>query len=232
MKHILVITLVLVFVVEGCKQPQTSEVRVAGAMRNVMMRGDLTSTIDLDSVAKTGLYGIGPADSLQGEILLLDGKIYKSVVRPDSSIEVALVTEARAPFFVYSNVPSWFERQIPDTVQTLQQVDSFLESISKQTDKPFAFKLAGVVDEAYLHVVNVPGNKRITSPADVNGSQVSARLSKSDATLVGFFSKSHQGVFTHHNSHIHVHLITQDRSTMGHLDSLTLSRALKLYLPF
>lgn len=36
--------------------------------------------------------------------------------------------------------------------------------------------------------------------------------------MVGYFSTSHQGEFTHHDSFTHIHLITADRKVMGHLD--------------
>jgi hypothetical protein len=51
-----------------------------------------------------------------------------------------------------------------------------------------------------------------------------------DAEIIGFFSTEHKGVFTHHDSFLHMHLITKDESKMGHLDELKIGK-MKLYLP-
>src|SRR5690349_7971272 len=56
-------------------------VSIAGEMRDVMQRGDLATSIDLDTIQnKEHLYGVGPLDSLQGEITILDGKSHYSTL--------------------------------------------------------------------------------------------------------------------------------------------------------
>jgi acetolactate decarboxylase len=45
---------------------------VAGAMKNVMWKGQLFGTIDLDTIFnKQHLYGLGPVEYLTGELLKL-----------------------------------------------------------------------------------------------------------------------------------------------------------------
>jgi len=39
------------------------------------------------------------------------------------------------------------------------------------------------------------------------------------------------GVFVHHGTNIHLHFVSEDRETSGHIDALTLSEASVLYLP-
>jgi acetolactate decarboxylase len=48
--------------------------------------------------------------------------------------------------------------------------------------------------------------------------------------VVGFFSTEHKGIFTHHDSFLHMHLISSDEKEMGHLDELEIE-SMKLYLP-
>ena len=64
------------------KAQQTSnEVKIVGQMKNVMWKGQLYGNINLDTIAnKSNLYGLGPVEYLSGEILIIDGKSYKSMV--------------------------------------------------------------------------------------------------------------------------------------------------------
>jgi acetolactate decarboxylase len=48
--------------------------------------------------------------------------------------------------------------------------------------------------------------------------------------IIGFFSTEHKGVFTHHDSFLHMHLITKDKEKMGHLDAATFDR-INVHLP-
>src|SRR5215212_3902567 len=54
-------------------------VKIAGAMHRVMMKGELSGIIDLDTIVnKDGLYGVGPIEYIKGEIMLWDGQSYYS----------------------------------------------------------------------------------------------------------------------------------------------------------
>lgn len=141
--------------------------------------------------------------------------------------------QMKAPFFVYGNVENWVEYPLPDSIQSIEQLDRFLTAIAGDNKKPFAFKLNAIVATARFHVVNFPFGVKIESPADVNKEQLSLQIQDTEVRLIGFFSTAHKGVFTHHDSNVHIHLITLDRKQMGHLDNLVIgigARSLKLYL--
>jgi len=70
----------------------------------------------------------------------------------------------------------------------------------------------------------------VSSPAEAHQGQTNYYLNNEEVEIVGFFSTEHQGVFTHHDSFLHMHLITKDKSLMGHLDELELDKV-TLYLP-
>ena len=60
--------------------------------------------------------------------------------------------------------------------------------------------------------------------------QVNYTLTNENVEIVGFYSTKHQGIFTHHDSFLHMHLITTDEQKMGHLDAVQL-KEMKLFLP-
>lgn len=86
--------LLLLVLLASCKSKpehnrsiENSEVKIAGAMKNVMINGQLEGFIDLDSIKnKENLIGLGPIEYLSGEILILDGHSYISKVTSDSTM--------------------------------------------------------------------------------------------------------------------------------------------------
>ena len=208
-----------------------SEIKIVGAMKNVMWKGDLDGIIKLDSIEnKTGLYGIGPESYLSGEILIHNGQTYISRVISDSTMSVEKTIDASAPFFVYGNVNEWEEIDFPKNIVSIKDFEKYLDAKTITAKRPFAFKLVGQVENAKIHIVNLPKGIKVSSPEDAHQRQTDYKLEKEIVEIVGFFSTEHKGVFTHHDSFLHMHLITADESKMGHLDELEIGK-MKLYLP-
>ncbi len=210
-----------------------NKVQITGTMMKVMRQGELSGTINLDTISnKEHLYGVGPVEYLKGELTIIDGKSYKSTVATDGSILVEETFKAKAPFFVYASIDKWKEVLLPDSVQTIPQLELFLDQSTKNLTRPFAFRLVAKIEKGVLHVVNLPAGTAVHSPEDAHQNQLSYKLKKQSADLVGFFSTAHQGVFTHHDSFVHIHLITTDRTKMGHLESMMIKKGTaRLYIP-
>lgn len=192
----------------------------------------MAGTIALDTIKeKSHLYGLGPMEYLSGELMILDGKSYSSVVK-DSGMVVSESYSERAPFFVYSHVDQWDEITLPHHVVDLKSLEGYVDSISTQNRRPFAFKLEGKIQDATIHVVNLPKGSTVNSPEEAHRGQKNFPVSRAEVDILGFFSTEHQAVFTHHDTFMHLHLITRDRSMMGHVDHLQFeSKEIKLYLP-
>ncbi len=216
---------------EKTKAYHPSSVQVAGAMKNVMRKGQLQDRIALDTIKdKKGVYGLGPNSHLRGELLVMDGQVYVSKVGIDSSMVVETITNGAAPFFVYAKVSDWKAVPMPEEIKNIEQLQNFLEQITKDIKTPFAFRLAGQVAHASIHIQNLPKGTRVTSPQEAHQGQKSYKLVEEPVEVLGFYSTQHQGVFTHHDSYIHMHLINEDKSKMGHLDGLEMEEMV-LYLP-
>ena len=129
--------------VTGCKSTPNNnntantetypEIKIVGAMKNVMWKGELGSSINLDTIAdKNGLYGLGPVSFLTGELLINNGKSYVSKVISDSTMTVEKTFLTSAPFFVYGNVSEWEEVELPAGVKTIQQLEKFIDDKSSE----------------------------------------------------------------------------------------------------
>jgi acetolactate decarboxylase len=210
-------------------------VKIVGMMKNVMMKGELFATIDLDTIAnKKHLYGMGPVEYLTGEITILDGKLYKSVVVSPAEMKVTSTGsfKVKAPFLGYTNVTSWNEVKLPDTISTIQQLESFLDQTTATKPRLFFFKVNAIVDSATIHVVNLPDGTKETPQGDMHHQQTDFPITNQSVEILGFYSKNHQGIFTHRSTDVHMHLITADKSKMGHLDKMKIKKGTAmLYLP-
>ena len=257
-KFVLGLSIVLVLVAcnaaEETSQSQQStypDVQIAGAMKNVMWKGELDGIIHLDTIQnKKGLYGIGPESFLTGELLIKDGVAYVSRVLTDTvfgkikndeiqknlivGIDTTAIVEktfdVSAPFFVYGNVNEWNEMKLIRTVKNIVDLEKHLDELTKAQKRPFVFKLSGRIAKASVHIQNLPKGTKVSSPKEAHQGQVGYQLENTDVDIIGFFSTAHKGIFTHHDTYLHMHLITKDESIMGHLDDIEFGQ-MTLFLP-
>jgi acetolactate decarboxylase len=214
-------------------QQTTNEVKIVGEMKNVMWKGQLYGNIKLDTIYnKTNLYGLGPVEYLSGEILIIDGKAYKSTVVSDTTMKVEETYDIKAPFFGYANISRWTQQTLPDSIHTMQQLEQYLDKVTKSSPRPFMFKLSGTVEQATIHIVNLPKGSKVSSPNEAHNGQKNYELINEPSEIIGFFSTNHKAVFTHHDTYLHMHLMTTNRQKMGHLDEVLFKKGtMKLYLP-
>jgi acetolactate decarboxylase len=214
-------------------QQTTNEVKIVGEMKNVMWKGQLYGNIKLDTISnKTNLYGLGPVEYLSGEILIIDGKAYKSTVVSDTTMKVEETYDIKAPFFGYANISRWTQQTLPDSIHTMQQLEQYLDKVTKSSPRPFMFKLSGTVEQATIHIVNLPKGSKVSSPNEAHNGQKNYELINEPSEIIGFFSTNHKAVFTHHDTYLHMHLMTTNLQKMGHLDEVLFKKGtMKLYLP-
>ncbi len=215
----------LVFVMAWAEMPLKAQVHATGSLRATMWDGQLSGLIAMDSLAVPGMYGLGPLEYLQGEITLLDGHSFISYMENDSTVVVEEQKKVSAPFFVHQYVAEWEEVALGHDVVDLLSLDAFLSKQYVDREMPFFFRLRGKVSEGIAHVMDVRPGTNINGPSDAHASQKHFTVNDAKVELIGVFSTQHQTVFTHHDSNIHVHLITSERTLMGHLDRLLMDPA-------
>ncbi len=213
--------------------PPSPEVRFAGAMRNVHQQGDLAAYLDTASLrGLKGLYALGPVEGLKGEITIFDGKPAVSTVRDG----MPAVGEGwpKACFLVYAQMERWQTVGLPKGVESLEHLQVFVRKSAKQagldTDKSFPFLLTGAPKRVTYHIVwktdGLPHTKELHAKA-----KRPFEVTEREVQMVGFYSDKHHGVFTHHDTDIHVHARTTDGKDAGHVDAAELVPGMTLHLP-
>ena len=230
---LIILTGIALFFLSNTSKVKTAnnDIKIVGAMKNVMWKGQLYGTIDLDTIAnKKHLYGFGPVEYLSGELLIVDGKSYKSTVINETIMKVEETYKVKAPFFAYVNIENWAVQKLPDSIQTNQQLETYLNDISKTAKRPFMFKIKGTVESASIHIVNLPKGSKVSSPEEAHKGQTNYHLQNEPSEIIGFFSTEHKAIFTHHDTFLHMHLITNDESKIGHIDEVVFKKGtMKLY---
>lgn len=233
---VLVFLLVLLFSCDQSDSPvsinhDSESVSIIAAMKDVMWKGELQAKIQFDSLSdKSGLYGLGPLAYLKGEIMILDDKCYVSRVGDDGEVMVEKNWKVGAPFFVYSRVENWTSESLPSEVKTISELEKYIAQKAKQVNRPFAFRLEGKINRASIHIQNLAEGTEVSSPKEAHAGQVKYMLSDRRVEILGFYSTEHHGIFTHHDSDFHLHLLTEEEDYMGHVDELEIAE-MTLFLP-
>lgn len=204
---------------------KAGNVLVMGAMCNVMWKGELFGKMNLDTISnREGLYGVGPLEYLRGEILIVDGVNYISTVDEKGDVSVVVNSDVKVPFFVYANAieSDFVELELPSEIRSISDIEAFIDDATTDRVRPFVFKLHGTVSKANYHIQNLPLGTSVSNPDEAHSGQVKFELHDEEVDIIGFFSTEHQAVFTHHDTFLHMHIITEDRTKMGHLDAVKL----------
>lgn len=209
------------------------EVKVAGAMRMIMMDGDFTAHIDLDSLDKKNLYAIGPVAGLKGELIVLDGKVY-STAKNGQHLDNRQNKISRAAMLVYSYVPRWKRVRVSATIKNYEDLENLLAStaISQGLDLsvPFAFKMEAIPQRVAYHVMDwqdgVAHDMTNHRQFAYNGT-----IQEKNTTFLGFYSDHHHSIFTHHSTNMHVHILEEGTNIVGHLEEINLRDSLSFYFP-
>jgi acetolactate decarboxylase len=206
-----------------------------GAQRETIMNGKLAAALDLQTLAdRPHLYGLGPIEELRGEVTIADGHPALARVAADGTVSVTQSFAAGAPFFVWAEVPRWTETPIPAEIRSFEDLERFVpqaaEAAGLDAEKPLPFLVAGREDLIEFHILN-----RIGDPPhnmeEHKKIQIVFELAQAEATIVGFHSTRHRGIFTPGDSNIHIHFQNPDNSKSGHIQKLKIGSAATLRLP-
>ena len=216
-KNIIYIFSVLLFA--SCtKSTNSSSIKVVGEMRDVMWKGDLKGKIATDSLNNKETYGLGPIEFLKGEIVVFEGQSYVSKVVDSISHKVSKVPSVSAPFFVYSSNSDLKIVKFNRKNYTLKELEEYVNLVYKDYDQPLLIRIDGIFENIKVHSVNLPEGKKVSSPDEAHQGLTQYDFKNISGSLIGFFSRHHKTVFTHHDSFFHAHFISEDREVLGHID--------------
>lgn len=217
------------------KSTNNFTVEYAGALKNMMHKGDISAKAELSELAEVEhLYALGALENLKGEIQIFDGKPYNTIVT-DSILAFDNSFDKKATLLVHASVSNWISLTIPDSIITYEQLESYIAQSAAEhqieMDKPFPFLLEGTPQSFDWHVINWKEGDTDHSHVKHIRSGLHGTINHEEVVMLGFYSDSHHAVFTHHTTNMHIHVKTTDNKLAGHVDGLTLGNGMILKLP-
>jgi acetolactate decarboxylase len=205
-----------------------------GTVREVLKEDRTQPRVDLRAAADAaGSVGVGAIEGLQGEVTILDGRVWLARDAKGSTSERPSSVDASATLLTVAYVPKWLRIPI-DEADSQRNLDKVLRDAAQKagTDirRPFPFIIEGrMTVEAHVIRGQCPHG-----PDDVAEPVLPDRFARHDeqATLVGFYAESAEGILTHHGSATHVHVVMHDEPVLsGHVDSVRIAAGAFLRLP-
>lgn len=209
------------------------EVKVAGAMRNIMMQGNFKAYANLDTLSKANLYGLGAIEDLKGEFMVLNGEVLSSA-KQNKKIVNKTNTVKKAALFVYSYVRNWKSITIQANINSYTDLEKCITTTAKEnsidTTQAFVFKIEATPSATNFHIIDWEKGKKHTMK---NHKQFaySGKTVNSNVKMLGFYSDHHHSVFTHHTTNMHIHILDSVSKNIGHLDDVKINGTVKIYLP-
>lgn len=224
----------MALVIAACSRTSPSplpKVAVWGALREMIHEGRIEGRVDVASVATPHTYGLGALAGMRGEVTIVDGTAWTAVGLHDGGRASGETTRESAALLVAATVPAWRDVVIETDIPAADldaRIESYIAASGIATDVAVPFVVSGGVDATW-HVLNGPPSVG-EDPHDHARNAVVGRHTGS-ATVVGFFSTKHQGVFTHMGQKVHAHVVAPKSSLAAHADELSIRAGSVLRLP-
>ena len=177
---------------------------------NALVEGIYREKIPLSKIRRHGDFGLGTFDSLDGEMVMLDGRVYQ--ITGDGRVHEVKEEDAATPF---ACVTFYAPASHDDLDEELDYAD-FLDWILRLLPSPnlfYALRLEGSF--AHVRVRSVPRQENYRPLVDVAADQPVFELSEVEGTLAGFFSPAFLESLTVPG--LHLHFLSNDRTQGGHL---------------
>lgn len=188
---------------------------------DALLHGQYDSDITLAEVMRLGNLGIGTIQQLDGELMILEGAAW--VAGHDTVLrEVPLTT--RTPFAVACRFSAAVSHEV-DEPMAWEELTALIDSLSSGSADPDASVIAVRVDGEFDDI-GLRSVARQTPPypplVEVVAHQTTWHVPSARGTLIGFrFPDATAGVEV---PGYHLHFLSDDRTTGGHVLSLVLRR--------
>lgn len=220
---------------ENIESKAFPEVAVIGGVKKVIKEGEIEGRVALDTLNRENLYALGPVAKLQGEISILNGEAHITDLTEDDEVIYHRHFDFQAAFLVYAHVKEW--QKIPIEGEINQSnlpaiVAEHAAAIGIDTaEMAFPFLLSGPLDTARYHIIKKRGDFSQHNKAMHYDSKVKMEHQSPAVEILGFYSQNHEGIFTHHGSYVHAHLVDEPNKASGHLETFSSKSGMALYLP-
>jgi acetolactate decarboxylase len=186
--------------------PQQTLLYTSG-LKHTLRLGLGTSNYKINELdQQSGVYMLGPSEGFLGEVTIVNGKIHHSYMEDEQ------VMTSNQPVDMVFNVYARCSDFKALETGLIKDIPSLEAALSEVSTEPLLFKFSAHFMQLRAHIVNG------LNPSTKKPDKKFIDLDQTRIEGVGFFSKNHHRIFTHHDSDVHIHIIDPNGHTF-HLDS-------------
>jgi len=216
-----------------------------GAQKAIFDTGKAAGQVPLAAMSgANAAYGVGAYEGLDGEITVFEGTPYVTQVR-GQGYTMANSQNGAAIFSAWTKNTRWRDEPVPAAVKTYLDLQRHVKARAVaagiDTALPFPFLLTGTPAELKWHInVDLTAGKPIDRQLFAK-SKANYVMTNEPVDIVGFHSEKHTGVFISAytpatkkagvGNTIHIHLVSKDGKSAGHIDDLSFAGGMTLRLP-
>jgi acetolactate decarboxylase len=195
----------------GCtKKENDPDVLFQISTINALLEGIYDGEITFEELKRHGDLGLGTFDALDGEMLMLDGKIYQ--IKADGKV-YTVEDSMKTPF----SVVTFFEEDTTlflDYPLDYKSLEGFLDEILPTENIFYAIKIKGKFK--YVRTRSVPAQRKPYLPlSEIVKTQPEFEFHNTKGTLAGF--RLPEYINWINVPKYHLHFITEDKKRGGHL---------------
>jgi acetolactate decarboxylase len=176
---------------------------------NALVEGIYEENIPLADVMQHGDFGLGTFDDLNGEMVILDGKVYQ--ITADGRVSV-VDRSVSTPFACVT----FYETHSTDEIEGEMSYEEFLQwlqSLLPSLNMFYAIRIEGVFK--HVKVRSVPKQESYRPLVEVAKDQPVFNFPDIEGTLAGFFTPSYMSSLNVPG--LHLHFLSADLQHGGHL---------------
>ena len=216
---------------------ETIEIKSYGHYKKMIHMKNTDGVIGLQkAIPAKNSYAVGAIQKGVGEITVLNGKVYLDYGKDGIGNALNKIPEdEKAVLLATTTVEKWQSINFSSPMAKEDLFKVILTNAKEHgldVDKPFPFLLEGGFKELKIHVINGQNPKFEGHGGKEKMFQMATETrNHQKATVVGFYSASNQGVYTHPNESWHLHAIIEEKNVSAHVDDLHTGHSLTLKLP-
>ena len=193
------------------------------SLLNALMQGDYDGSVSIGDLLKHGDTGLGTFDKLDGEMIVINGEVYKA--KSDGTVEKQPKTEL-TPFAAVGFMNNDYTLSGLDGVKSLEDLKVILnKAVKDQAADKNAFYMVKIDGEFNMaHVRSVPKQVKPYRPLNVIASEQKEYEYKSvKGTIIALYCPDYMlGI---NLPSWHFHFITDNRDKGGHLLGINIKSA-------
>jgi len=201
----------------GCASPAERDVLYQVSTLDALAEGAYDGHVTISELRRHGDFGIGTFDALDGEMVVLDGRVYQ--IRADGKAQRA-GSETTTPFAEVT----FFEADHTGSIEgpfDREELERLLDHLLPAENVFYAIKIEGTF--AYVKTRSVPKQtKPYSRLAEATQGQPTFEFENVRGTMVGF--RCPPGAGGGEGGGWHLHFITADRTAGGHVLELRIEK--------